>query len=158
MANPEEINEKQDVSKSGANTGKADIAKRFIALIIDGVISGIISLIPFGGLLGAAYMLLRDGLDIEFMDNRSIGKKIMKLRPVTMDGSKCDLMISVKRNWMFALGPIVMIPIIGWILIPIVGLAAMIIAVVEVVLVLTDDEGRRWGDKLADTKVIEVED
>jgi uncharacterized membrane protein len=61
---------------------------------------------------------------------------------------------------MFALGAVtqvlVIIPVFGWVLIPIVGLAALIIVVVEIVLVFNDGEGRRWGDKLANTKVIEV--
>ena len=33
-----------------------------------------------------------------------------------------------------------------------------LIGLVEVVLVITDSEGRRLGDKFADTKVIEVQD
>jgi hypothetical protein len=42
---------------------KVDIGTRLISAIIDGVIQWIVSLIPFiGGIIGAAYMLLKDGL------------------------------------------------------------------------------------------------
>lgn len=141
-------------------SGKADLGKRLIAMIIDAAISAVIGLIPVvGGLIGAAYMLLRDGLSYEIMDHRSIGKKIMKLRPVALDGGTVDISRSVKRNWMFALGALtqafILIPVLGWVLIPIIGLAALIIGIIEIVLVLTDEEGRRWGDRLANTKVIE---
>lgn len=143
--------------------GKADLGKRFIAAIIDATIAVVVGLIPvIGGLIGAAYLLLRDGFEYGFMDHRSVGKKLMKLRPVTLDGGTVDINISVKRNWMFALGALVqaliLIPIVGWVLIPIVGLAALVIGVIEIVLVFTNEEGRRWGDKLANTKVIEVSD
>ena len=140
---------------------KADLTKRFIAAVIDGVLVGVASLIPFvGGLVGAAYMLVRDGLDVEFMDRRSIGKKVMKLRPIRLDGRPMDIEASVKRNWMFALGAItgllLYIPIIGWLLIPVVGLVALVIGIIEIVKVLTDDAGRRLGDNMAGTQVVEV--
>jgi uncharacterized RDD family membrane protein YckC len=148
-------------STAPGTSGKADLGKRFIAGIIDAAIAAVVGFIPvIGGFIGAAYMLLRDGLNYEFMDHRSVGKKLMKLRPVALDGGKIDINTSVKRNWMFALGAVtqvlVIIPVFGWVLIPIVGLAALIIVVVEIVLVFNDGEGRRWGDKLANTKVIEV--
>lgn len=114
-------------------------------------------LIPIvGALAGAAYMLVRDGLEVDFMDRRSLGKKVMKLRPVRLDGQPMDIGASAKRNIPFAIGPVIMIiPILGWILGPIVALA---IGIIEIVLVLTDAEGRRLGDKWAETKVIEVAD
>jgi uncharacterized RDD family membrane protein YckC len=141
--------------------GKADLGKRFVAGLIDAAIAVVIGFIPLiGGLIGAAYWLLRDGFDFEFMSHRSLGKKVMKLRPVTLDGSPVDLVVSIKRNWMFALGGIVQmlmfIPVIGWALIPVVGVIALILAIIEIILVLTDPEGRRLGDKIANTKVIEV--
>lgn len=141
---------------------KADLAKRFVAVLIDGAIAGLLSLIPaVGGLVGAAYILLRDGLEFEFMDGRSLGKKLMKLRPVKADGQKMTLEDSAKRNWplMFSalVSVLLFIPVIGWILIPIVLIASVVISIVELIFVITDSEGKRWGDKLAGTKVIEVE-
>ena len=84
---------------------KPDIGKRAIAVIIDAVIAVVVGLIPIaGGIVATAYWLVRDGLDLEFMDHRSIGKKVMKLRPVTLDGQPLDIATSIKRNWMFGLG------------------------------------------------------
>jgi uncharacterized RDD family membrane protein YckC len=137
-------------------TTKADLVKRFIAALIDSVLASVVALIPVvGGIVGAAYILVKDGLDIEFMDKRSIGKKLMKLRPVRLDGGNMDITTSLQRNWPLAIGSILsIIPFLGWIAAIII---APIIAIIELVLVLTDPEGRRLGDKLAGTKVIEVE-
>src|SRR5690606_13204813 len=61
---------------------KPDLGKRAIAAIIDGAIAGAVGLIPvIGGVVGALYILLRDGFDFEFMQGRSVGKTLMKLRP-----------------------------------------------------------------------------
>jgi uncharacterized membrane protein YhaH (DUF805 family) len=72
-----------------------------------------------------------------------------------------DIAASIKRNWMFALGGIVQlllfIPILGWLMMIPVALAAMVLGIIELILVLTDPEGRRMGDKIANTKVIEVD-
>lgn len=140
-----------------STAGKADLGKRLVAAIIDGVLVGVLGVVPvIGGLVGAAYMLVRDGMELDFMDRRSIGKKVMKLRPVRLDGQAMDLSASARRNLPFAIGPAIMIiPILGWVIGPIV---ALVIGLIEVVLVLTDPEGRRLGDKWADTKVIEVAD
>jgi uncharacterized RDD family membrane protein YckC len=140
---------------------KADLTKRFIAALIDGIIGAVLSFlvglaVPFvGGILGAAYILLKDGLDIEFMDKRSLGKKVMKLRPIRLDGGTMDINTSIMRNWPLAVGSIIsIIPILGWVFGP---LAALVFGIIELVLVLTDPEGRRLGDKFGNTKVIEVE-
>lgn len=145
-----------------ATAEKADISKRLIAAIIDAVIAFAIGLIPFvGGLIGAAYWLVRDGLELDFMDHRSIGKKLVKLRPVTLDGSPVDIMVSMKRNWMFALGGVVQLliyTIIGILLAIPLAFVAFLLFIVEFVLVLTDAKGRRLGDKIANTMVIEVDE
>jgi uncharacterized RDD family membrane protein YckC len=139
---------------------KADLTKRFIAALIDGVIGGLLSyavgsILPLvGGILGAAYILLKDGLELEFMDKRSLGKKLMKLRPVRLDGNAMDMNTSISRNWPLAIGSLVsIIPLLGLILGPLVG---SIFGLIELILVVTDPEGRRLGDKMAGTKVIEV--
>ena len=140
---------------------KADIGKRFVAAVIDAVIGVILGLLPaIGGLAAAAYWLVRDGLEFEFMDHRSVGKRLMKLRPVTLDGSPMDIVASAKRNWMFALGGIVTlllaIPFVGLLLVIPVAIAGMVIGIIELLLVLIDPEGRRLGDKLANTKVVDA--
>lgn len=140
---------------------KADLVKRFVAAIIDGVVASVVGMIPvIGGLAGLAYILLRDGFDFEFMDSRSLGKKLMKLRPVRTDGGAMSFEVSFRRNWPLVFGSLVQIlifiPVIGWILIPIVAIIGLALAIAEIVLVFTNPEGRRWGDRLADTKVVEV--
>ena len=141
-------------------SGRPDAGKRAVALIIDAVIAFVVGLVPIiGGLVATAYWLVRDGLDIEFMDHRSIGKKVMKLRPVSVDGSPVDIMTSVKRNWMFGLGGLVQLfafTIIGLVIAIPLGFIAFVIGIIEIVLVLTDAEGRRFGDKLAGTRVVET--
>lgn len=142
---------------------KADVSKRVIALIIDAVISAALGLVPLvGGIVGTVYIVVRDGLDVDFMPNRSLGKKIMSLQPLRLDGQPVDLQTSLRRNWMFGIGALtsllLYIPILGWILIPFVLLFSLGIGIYEIYLVLTDEEGRRWGDRIADTKVIEVTD
>ena len=147
---------------SGPVGGKPDTVARFLAFLIDAVAVAAIGLVPvIGGLVGVAYVLTRDGLAFDFMDGRSIGKKLMKLRPVRLDGQPMDLNTSVMRNWPLTLGSLaqilIYIPVIGWLLIPFVGIAGLIIAVIEIIRVMNDPEGRRWGDQLAGTKVIVVE-
>jgi uncharacterized RDD family membrane protein YckC len=145
---------------------KADLTKRIVAAIIDMVVSALVGLIPFiGAIIATLYWILRDGLDVEIMDRRSIGKKLVKIRPVRIDGQPMDVATSVKRNWMLALGvilwPLVLIPVLGWVLFALLVLPVLIAAVVffllEAVLVVTDAAGRRWGDKLAGTQVVAEE-
>ena len=146
-----------------AQTAKADLGKRFIAAVIDGAIAGVVGLIPWiGGIIGGLYILLRDGLDYEYLRGRSVGKTLMKLKPVRLDGQPMDTATSIKRNWMLALGLIslvlVLIPVIGWIALALLWVAAPVIGLIEVILVATDKEGRRWGDRLSGTKVVETTD
>jgi len=140
---------------------RPDLGKRAVAAIIDAVVAAVVGLVPFvGGIAATAYWLVRDGMDIDFMDHRSIGKKVMKLRPVTLDRQPLDLVTSAKRNWMFALGGLTQffaMTIIGIVLAIPLAMAAFVIGIVEIVLVLTDAEGRRMGDKMAGTMVIETD-
>ncbi len=152
-----------DMPEAETALKKADVGKRFIAAVIDGALAAVVGLIPVvGGIIGALYILLRDGLDYEYMRRRSVGKTLMKLKPVTLDGSEMDIATSLRRNWMFAIGiislPLLIIPILGWIVAVLLWIAAPIIAIVEIVLVLNSSDGRRWGDKLANTMVIESND
>jgi uncharacterized RDD family membrane protein YckC len=128
---------------------KADIGTRFIAAFIDGILQILVGMIPvIGGLIGAAYMLIKDGL----FESQSLGKKLMKLQVVTLDGSKADYVVSAKRNAIFAVPSLIsIIPLIGWI---IGGLLSLVVAIVEIVKVLNDPKGRRMGDQWANTQVI----
>jgi uncharacterized RDD family membrane protein YckC len=148
------------VGSSALPMAKANLQKRAIAAIIDCVAAVLVGLIPIvGGLIATAYWLVRDGLDIEFMPHRSLGKKLVGLEPVTLDGRPVDLETSVKRNWPFAIGGVVQIllfiPIIGWLLMIPVALVALGLGLFELFLVVTSEDGRRLGDKFANTRVIE---
>ena len=107
-----------------------------------------------GILAAGGYFLVRDGLNVDFMKGRSLGKKIMKLRPVRLDGKAMDLETSVKRNWMFGVSWLSSLPLLG-VLGSLVGLAATLVILYECYKVLTDAGARRWGDELAGTKVVE---
>ena len=159
------------VTPGTATAPKADLGKRFVAILIDSLLAGVgAAIIGVGGfrmyglglLLGAGYILVRDGLEFDFMDRRSIGKKVMKLRPKRLDGRPMDLEASVRRNWTLALSTALFglsYLLGGWggffLLSMLAGLAGLL-NLAEAVLVVTDDEGRRIGDKMADTKVVVV--
>ena len=157
----EEKPETIETKVSDAELAKADPMKRIIAFIIDALASMIVGFIPFvGGIIGALYMLFRDALPIEALEYKSIGKKLLKLSVVKTEApAKVDYAISAKRNWMFALGPIMLfflfIPILGWIIDILLGIAVFILVIIEIVKIFTDEKGLRLGDKMAGTMVIE---
>ncbi|MFW6035616.1 MAG: RDD family protein [Halothermotrichaceae bacterium] len=139
---------------------KTDLMPRCAAALIDGVIAWIPSLIPFiGFLLGGIYILCKDSIMYQITkdenwQNKSIGKKVLNLEVANLDGGNIDLKLSAKRNIPLAIGTLIaVIPIIGWAIGAIIG---FILGVIELILVLTDDNGRRLGDKFANTQVIEV--
>ena len=145
-------------------SGKADLTQRFIAAIIDGAVAGVLTaVIPaVGGLLGGLYILLRDGFDVEYLRGRSLGKTLMKLKVVREDGQPMDLGASVRRNWTLSLGLVIsvlaLIPILGWIAGFFIALVTPIVFIIEAVLVYSDSEGRRFGDRTGGTKVVSSPD
>ena len=125
--------ETAETKMNDAALSKADPVKRIIAFVIDAIISMLIGIIPLvGGIIGALYMLLRDALPIEALSYKSVGKKLLKLSVVNVEdpSAKIDYAASAKRNWMFALGPImlffVFIPVLGWIIDIPLGIALLI--------------------------------
>lgn len=149
-----------NTTESGDVARKADVGRRLIAGIIDAVIAMVLAMIPWiGPLLSAAYWLVRDGLTLDFMNGRSVGKKVMNLRPVRLDGRAMDIETSVRRNWMFGLGLIGaflrIIPVLGLLLIILLGFIGLVLVVIELVLVVTDPQGRRIGDRTGNTRVVE---
>jgi uncharacterized RDD family membrane protein YckC len=136
-----------------------DTLTRFLAFLIDGIAVGLVGLVPIiGGIAGIAYVLFRDGLDVDFMRHRSLGKKLMKLSVARDDGTPMDLMTSARRNWPLAFGSLtqllIFVPVLGWVLIPFVLIAGAVFVIVEIVKVLTAPDGRRWGDSFAKTRVV----
>lgn len=153
-----------------ATAAKADLGRRFAAYILDVLVVIALTFVfafmgtrmgGLGTLIGAAYILSRDGLPLGFANGRSVGKQLMNLRPVRLDGRPMDLETSVRRNWPLALGAVLsgvgalLGGPIGALLGGIIGMIAGLLGLVEAILVLTDAEGRRIGDKFAETKVVD---
>lgn len=154
---------------------KVEFMPRFLAALIDGLIAWVPVFIPVvGGILGALYLLVKDGLMYEITKkeewkNKSIGKKILNLKVLIINeegeegeeekkkeekDDRVDLVISAKRNIPLAIGSfIAIIPLLGWIIGPIVS-AVMVI--IELTLYFSDEKGRRYGDRMAGTQVIKV--
>ncbi|WP_156916013.1 hypothetical protein [Desulfatirhabdium butyrativorans] len=144
---------------------KADPVKRMLAFLVDGAIAAGLCLIPYlGHILAGVYLLLRDALPIPVLENKSVGKKLFALgliKPQTTQGGQEDYLMSIKRNWMFALGPLiyflVFIPVLGWLLDLVLVGGSVLISIIETVLIFSDPQGIRIGDKLAGTQVIEIQ-
>ena len=139
---------------------KAEVFPRILAFMIDGLIAWVPVFIPFAGaIFGSLYLLFKDGLMYQITKkdewkNKSIGKKIMNIEIVSLDEQVIDLSISAKRNLPLTIGNfIAIIPVIGWVIGP---TLALILGLVELVVFLTDEDGRRLGDKWAKTQVIKL--
>jgi len=140
---------------------KADVFPRILAFMVDGLIAWLPFFIPIiGGVFGSLYLLFKDGIMYQITKeeewkNRSIGKKILNLEIETLNGEVIDLVVSAKRNLPLTIGNfIAIVPVIGWIIGPTV---ALILAVVELIVFLTNDDHRRLGDLWANTKVVKAE-
>lgn len=151
---------------------KADLGKRLIAALIDTVIAAVVSsIIPFrgiGSLIGGAYILTKDAIVFELLKdpawkNQSIGKKVMRLEVVGPGGSNVDIALSAKRNWPLAIGQLLSFLMaltpyrsVAWSSWSMLASATSIIGIIEIALVFTDPQGKRLGDRLADTLVREL--
>lgn len=68
------------------NFPKADIIRRFIAHLIDGIIASLLIYIPIlGGIVSTVYILTKDAIAYEItknpdFKNRSVGKKLWALK------------------------------------------------------------------------------
>ena len=148
-------------------SGQPDILKRGIATFIDfvivGVAVGILSVVlgivlgRFGlmaaALVGAAAVLVRDVA----LQGRSPGKMVMGLAVVNAEGGPITLQQSAMRNSTLAVGMLSnaagAIPVLGLILSPLIGLAALALCAYEIYMIATNQP--RLGDKLAGgTRVI----
>ena len=127
---------------------RADLITRAVAGLVDLLLVIGLARLPdvIGFLSAAGYILIRDGL----FDRRSIGKKLMGLRVLSLEesGSAATYRESIIRNVPIVLAYFLfLIPYAGWILCPLVlgteGLTA-----------LGDRAGMRVGDLLARTQVV----
>ena len=127
----------------------ASLLLRVFAKILDFIlIAAMAEVIPKAGFYaGISYLLISDGL----FEGRSIGKFLIGLRVVSAahDGP-CSMRESIVRNAPLGAGLLLFkLPWIGWIFIA--GVSA-----VEFLILLGSKEGRRLGDELAKTAVIEL--
>lgn len=138
---------------------KVDLGKRAIAAYIDIAITIVLCIIPFiGWLIGVTYIALRDGFTLEPFVGQSLGKKLLNLRTVVAEtGLPCDYVLSVKRNLIFII-PAASMVFKGWHVGMILGTMLWGVAIVlESLLIVIDEKGERVGDKIASTRVVEIE-
>src|SRR3972149_8066343 len=126
---------------------KASVLNRFVAKIIDLIVAAAFSklLSPVGFFAGLTYLLIADG----FFDGRSLGKKLIRLRTIRIDGGLCTYKDSILRNISIAVGyALFFIPYVGWIL-------TIVIYLIEGLIIIGNEKGLRIGDELAKTYVTE---
>lgn len=99
-----------------------------------------------GWLAGIGYLLISDGL----FDGRSVGKRLTGLQVITESGAPCGVRESILRNVTLAIGLLLWkIPFLGWLF-----LAAVTAG--ELIILVGSKEGRRLGDEIARTSVVET--
>lgn len=128
---------------------KAQVLNRGIAKLIDLFIVAAAAqvIVPVGFLAGLAYILISDG----FAGGRSIGKRLIGLQVVRPDRREpAEFRESIIRNLPFAVAQVAFaVPYVGWIL-------SVAILAFEAVLILGNEQGRRLGDEVAGTQVLDV--
>lgn len=128
---------------------KAQMLNRGIAKLIDLFIVAAAGqmLVPVGFLGGLAYILIADG----FSGGRSIGKRLIGLQTV-LPGQReaAGFRESIIRNLPFAVAQVAFaIPYVGW-------LISIAIIAFEAVLIVGNEQGRRFGDEVAGTQVLDI--
>ncbi|SPP63400.1 RDD family protein [Nitrospira lenta] len=134
----------------GAVYPKAYVLNRFIAKLIDVFIVVAADEVapPVGFLAGLVYILIADG----FAGGRSIGKRLVGLQTMRLDVREtAGFRESIIRNLPFGVAQLLFaVPYVGWI-----GSAAVL--AFESVLIVGNEQGRRLGDEVARTQVLDAE-
>jgi len=146
---------------------KAHLGQRFLAYLIDGFIlmgltlpalivflmatqsgygygNGLLALFlymlaAFMYLLPLLYSLLKDGMG----QGQSLGKRLTSIRVVSLsDMQACTYGKSAGRNGIMLL--LNLVPLVGWL--------------IEPIIVMSEQQARRLGDKVADTMVVDCEE
>lgn len=128
---------------------KAQVLNRGIAKLIDVFIVAVADqmIVPVGFLAGLAYILIADG----FAGGRSIGKRLIGLQTVLPDRREsAGFRESIIRNLPFAVAQLAFaVPYVGWIV-------SVAIMALEGVLIIGNEQGRRLGDEIAGTQVLDA--
>ena len=128
---------------------KAQVLNRFIAKLIDVFLAAAAAevVVPVGFLAGLAYLLVADG----FAGGRSIGKRLIGLQTILPDTREpAGFRESIIRNIPFAVAQLVFaVPYVGW-------LVSAAVVVFEAILIIGNEQGRRLGDELAGTQVLDA--
>jgi uncharacterized RDD family membrane protein YckC len=116
---------------------------------------------PVGVLTGFVYSVLGDALHFGPFKYQSVGKRILKLQVRRVQppegGARPEMGIQnvAMRNLPVGVATFfLIIPVWGWILLPLVGLPLMAF---EIWLMIRIPGGHRFGDVLGDTEVISLE-
>lgn len=128
---------------------KAQVLNRFIAKLIDlFIVAAAAEMVePVGFLAGLAYLLVGDG----FAGGRSIGKRLIGLQTIVPDArDAAGFRESIIRNIPFAAAQLAFaVPYVGW-------MASTAILAFEAILIVGNEQGRRLGDEVAGTQVLDV--
>jgi len=128
---------------------KAHVLNRFIAKLIDLFIVVAADRIapPVGFLFGLAYILIADG----FADGRSLGKRLVGLQTMRVEArDAAGFRESIIRNLPLGGAQIAFaVPYVGW-------LMAFAILAFESLLIIGNEQGRRLGDEIARTHVLDA--
>lgn len=137
---------------------KVRIANRVVAKCIDlATTMGLAVLLPYplGPLLGFLYSIFADGLNFGRLKGQSLGKKVMKLQVIHLVREEpASFRDSALRNAPVGVATFfAIIPVWGWLILGLIGVPLM---VMEVYLMMTVERGRRLGDVMGDTEVVEA--
>lgn len=141
--------------------------QRIVAALLDGILAtGLTALLGglplLGSLVGGAYLVARDGVEVGPLRSRSVGKYVMGLGLVRLDGRPVTLETSVYRNWMLGMvsfaGLFVAVPIVGGALASLLSFGGLGLVLFEMYNVVTEPAGRRWGDRFGKTRVVATGD
>jgi uncharacterized RDD family membrane protein YckC len=128
---------------------KAHVLNRFIAKLIDLFLVVAVNQIasPVGFLSGLAYILIADG----FAGGKSIGKRLVGLQTMRVDSrDAAGFRESIVRNLPLGCAQVAFaIPWVGW-------LASVAILAFEGFLIIGNEQGRRLGDEVARTHVLDA--
>lgn len=128
---------------------KAHVLNRFIAKLIDLFLVVAANQIapPVGFLSGLAYILIADG----FAGGKSIGKRLVGLQTMRVDSrDAAGFRESIVRNLPLGCAQVAFaIPWVGW-------LASAAILAFEGLLIIGNEQGRRLGDEVARTQVLDA--